>query len=119
MTISLEDGRRIERRDEGSVIVDLSAGCLFEVERYNWLCDEPLVFDTPGGALAAFILARKHEDGRKRQPGGSGPPRTSPASTVALREGIPSESERNRTFPRMADTGDFKSSASAMGVALG
>ena len=31
--ISLEEGRRIEPRDEGWVIVDPSAGCLFEIER--------------------------------------------------------------------------------------
>ena len=47
MPISLEDGHRIERRDEGWVIVDVSAGCLFELERCMWSSDEPLVFDTP------------------------------------------------------------------------
>ena len=65
--ISLEQGHRIERRDEGWVIADRSAGWLFEVERYILSSDEPLVFDTPAGALATFLRARKHEDGRKRR----------------------------------------------------
>jgi hypothetical protein len=65
--ISLEEGRRIERRDEGWIIVDPSAGCLFEIERCMWSGDEPLVFDTPAGALAEFLRAREHEEGRKRR----------------------------------------------------
>ena len=36
MPISLEEGRRIERRDVGWIIVDSSAGCLFEIERCMW-----------------------------------------------------------------------------------
>ena len=32
-----------------------------------WSSDEPLVFDTPPGALAAFLRAREHEEGRKRR----------------------------------------------------
>jgi len=36
MPISLEEGHRIERRDEGWIIVDSSAGCLFEIERCMW-----------------------------------------------------------------------------------
>jgi len=66
MSISLEEGRRIERRDVGWVIVDPSTGCLFEIERCMWSSDEPLVFKTPAGALAAFLRAREHEEGRKR-----------------------------------------------------
>jgi hypothetical protein len=65
ITISLEEGHRIERRNEGWVVVDPSAGWLFEIERCVWSSDEPLVFDTPAGALAAFLRARKHAEGRK------------------------------------------------------
>jgi hypothetical protein len=54
-------------REEGWVIVDPSAGCLFEVERCMWSSDKPLVFDTPAGALAAFLRARENEEGRKRR----------------------------------------------------
>ena len=32
-----------------------------------WSSDEPLVFDTPAGALAAFLRAREHEEGRKKR----------------------------------------------------
>ncbi len=67
MAISLEDGRRIEPRDKGWVIVDPSAGCLFEIERCLWSSDAPLVFNTPAGALAAFLRTREHEEGRKRR----------------------------------------------------
>lgn len=67
MSISLEEGRRIERRDVGWVIVDPSTGCLFEIVRCMWSSDEPLVFKTPAGALAAFLRAREHEEGRKRR----------------------------------------------------
>ena len=67
MPILLEEGRRIERRDEGWIIVDSSAGCLFEIERCMWSSDEPLVFDTPAGALGAFLRAREHEEGRRRR----------------------------------------------------
>jgi len=63
--ISLEEGRLIERRDEGWVIIAPPASFLFEVERIAWSSDEPLVFDTPTGALAAFLRAREHEEGRK------------------------------------------------------
>ena len=62
-----ERARRIEHRDEGWVIVDPSAGCLFEIERCMWSSDEPLVFDTPARALAAFLRAREYEEGRKRR----------------------------------------------------
>jgi hypothetical protein len=65
--ISLEEGLRLERRDEGWVVVDPSVGCLFEVERCMWSSDEPLVFDTPAGALAALLRAREYEEGRKRR----------------------------------------------------
>jgi hypothetical protein len=67
MPISLEKGRRIERLNEGWVIVDPSAGCLFEIERCMWSSDEPLVFDTPAGALAALLRAREYEEGRKKR----------------------------------------------------
>ncbi len=67
MPISLEADRRIERRSEGWIIVDASAGCLFEIERCMWSSDEPLVFDTPARALSAFLRARKHEESRKRR----------------------------------------------------
>jgi hypothetical protein len=66
-TISLEVGYRIERRAEGWVVVCPLAACLSEVERSVWSSDEPLVFDSPVGALAAFLQARQHEEGRKRR----------------------------------------------------
>jgi hypothetical protein len=32
-----------------------------------WSSDEPLVFDTPAGAIAAFLRAREREEGPKRR----------------------------------------------------
>jgi hypothetical protein len=60
--ISLEQGRRMERRDEGWVIADPPASFLFEVERCVWSSDEPLVFNTLAGALVAFLRTREHEE---------------------------------------------------------
>jgi hypothetical protein len=65
--IPLEDGHRIERRDVGWVVVDPSAGCLFEIERHVWSPDEPLVFATPAEALRALLQAREQEEGRKKR----------------------------------------------------
>ncbi|MFI5454047.1 MAG: hypothetical protein ACHRXM_01210 [Isosphaerales bacterium] len=67
MPILLEEGCRIERRGEGWVIVDPSGGCLFEIERCMWSSDEPRVFDTPAGAVAAFLRAQAYCEGRKRR----------------------------------------------------
>jgi hypothetical protein len=65
--ISLEEGRRIECRDEGWIIVDTSAGWSFEIERCMLSSGEPVVFDTPAVALTAFLRARNREEGRKRR----------------------------------------------------
>jgi hypothetical protein len=63
------DTANIEHRNEGWVIVDPSAGCLFEIERCVWSSAEPLAFDTPAGALSAFLRGQKHEAGRERRYG--------------------------------------------------
>ena len=60
-------GLRVERRQEGWVIVAGSAGCLFEIERCLWSSDDPFVFDTPARALAAFLRAPERDDGRKKR----------------------------------------------------
>jgi hypothetical protein len=65
--ISHEAVYRIERRDEGWVIVSPLALSLPEVERSIWSSDKPLAFDAPVGALEAFLQARPHEEGRKRR----------------------------------------------------
>jgi hypothetical protein len=51
----------------GWVIAAPSASYLWEVERFVWSKDEPLVFETPAAALAAYREAREFEDGRKRR----------------------------------------------------
>ncbi len=65
--IPLEGDCRIERLDAGWVIAASSASYLAEVERSLWSNDEPLVFETPDAALAAYRQARVYEDGRKRR----------------------------------------------------
>jgi hypothetical protein len=65
--IPLEGDCRIERRDAGWVIATSSATYLAEVERFMWSNDEPLVFETPTAAGAAYWQAREYEDGRKRR----------------------------------------------------
>jgi hypothetical protein len=65
--IPLEGDCRIERRDAGWIIAASSASYLAEVERFLWSNDEPLVFETPAEALAAFRQAREHEAGRRRR----------------------------------------------------
>ena len=115
MPISLEEGGRIERRDEGWIIVDPSAGCLFEIERCMWSSDEPRVFDTPAGAVAAFLRAQAYCESRKRRYResmirlGHVPCRDRHVTS----RNPPSGTERNWAFPWIADTEDFKPSASA------
>ena len=65
--IPLEGDCRIERRDAGWVIAASPASYLAEIERSLWSNDEPLVFETPDAALAAYRRAREYEDGRKRR----------------------------------------------------
>jgi len=63
--ISLDEGRFIERQDEGWVVVEPPASCLFEVERFVWSNDEALVFKSPATARTAYQRAREYEEGRK------------------------------------------------------
>jgi hypothetical protein len=65
--IPLAGDCRIERLDAGWVIAASSAPYLGEVERSLSSNDEPLVFETPAAALAAYRQAREYEDGRKRR----------------------------------------------------
>jgi hypothetical protein len=49
------------------VIAAPPACYLADIERSLWSNDEPLVFETPGAALAAYRRAREYEDGRRRR----------------------------------------------------
>jgi hypothetical protein len=40
---------------------------LFEIKRWVWSGDEPLVFDMPPQALGALLQAREYEEGRKKR----------------------------------------------------
>jgi hypothetical protein len=65
--ITLEGDRRIERGRAGWVIAAPPACYLAEIERSLWSNDDPLVFETPAAALAAYRRARGYEEGRKRR----------------------------------------------------
>jgi hypothetical protein len=44
VTVPIEDGRHVERRGPGWVIMDAEGSCLNEVERFVWSRAEPLFF---------------------------------------------------------------------------